>query len=352
MVQNDRAAYLPAQVESVHAGHHQIGQDQVRHILCGLFQPLLPVAGIEQPVTVFEQPSDVERNILIVLHEQDGGGVRTRRPALGRSRIGGRDGRNRLLIGFAGNPFLPLRSPVLQGQRNEEDRTFADRTFDRNLSAHRLHHLFGQRQPDACPHVHTGIVPLVERLENMGQVLFVDTLPRIGDLNNQVVVFLCGRNIDMSTLRRIFQSIGQEVMHYLLKILRDEIGLKEGLLRHENQIEVFLLGKYLEVFHDHPNKGHDVSRPPVRFFNRGTDLGDVQQLIDQTQKMVALADNGLQRGGRLLVCPRFFGQLVGKPENDRQRRAEFMGDIREKLAADSLHVAHDLLRPGFYAHDI
>ena len=68
--------------------------------------------------------------------------------------------------------------------------------------------------------------------------------------------------------------------------------------------------------------------------------------------MVALADNGLQRGGRLLVCPRFFGQLVGKPENNRQRRTEFMGDIREKLAADSLHVAHDLLRPRFYAHDI
>lgn len=352
MVQNDRAAYLPAQVESVHAGHHQIGQDQVRHILCGLFQPLLPVAGIEQPVTVFEQPSDVERNILIVLHEQDGGGVRTRRPALGRSRIGGRDGWGKILLGFTRDPLLPLRSPVLQGQRNEEDRTFADRTFDRNLSAHRLHHLFGQRQPDSCPHVHTGIVPLVERLENMGQILFVDTLPRIGDLNNQVVVFLCGRNIDMSTLRRIFQGIGQEVMNYFPKILRDEIGLKKGLLRHENQIEVLLLGKYLEVFHDHPNKGHDVSRPPVRFFNRGTDLGDVQQLIDQTQKMVALADNGLQRGGRLLVCPRFFGQLVGKPENNRQRRAEFMGDIREKLAADSLHVAHDLLRPGFYAHDI
>ena len=156
----------------------------------------------------------------------------------------------------------------------------------------------------------------------------------------------------MSTLRRIFQSIGQEVVHYLLKILRDKIGLKKGLLRHENQIEVFLLGKYLEVFHDHSNKGHNVPRPPVRFLNRGTYLGDVQQLIDQTQKMVSLADNGLQRSGILLVFPRFFGQLVGKPENDRQRCAEFMGDIREKLAADCLHVTHDLLCPGFYAYDI
>ena len=29
-----------------------------------------------------------------------------------------------------------------------------------------------------------------------------------------------------------------------------------------------------------------------------------------------------------------------------------MGDIREKLAADCLHVTHDFLRPGFYAYDI
>ena len=28
-------------------------------------------------------------------------------------------------------------------------------------------------------------------------------------------------------------------MNYFPKILRDEIGLKKGLLRHENQIEVF-----------------------------------------------------------------------------------------------------------------
>ena len=101
---------------------------------------------------------------------------RTRRPALGRSRIGGQDGWGKILLRFARGPSSHCEAPVLQGQRNEEDRTFANRTFDRNLSAHRLHHLFGQRQPDSCPHVHTGIVPLIERLENMGQILFVDAL--------------------------------------------------------------------------------------------------------------------------------------------------------------------------------
>ena len=127
----------------------------------------------------------------------------------------------------------------------------------------------------------------------MWQILFVDALSRIRDLNDQIIFFLCGRNKYMSVFRCVFQSIGQEVMNYFTKILRDEICLKKGLLRYENQIEVFLLGKYLEVFYDHPDEGHDVSRPPVRLFNRRTDLGNVQQLIDQTQQMVSLADNGL-----------------------------------------------------------
>ena len=82
-------------------------------------------------------------------------------------------------------------------------------------------------------------------------------------------------------------------MHDLTEVLRDEISLNKGLLWYENQIEVFLLGEYLEIFHDHPDKGHDVSRTPIRFFYRGTNLGYVQQLVDQIQKVVTLADDGL-----------------------------------------------------------
>ena len=93
----------------------------------------------------------------------------------------------------------------------------------------------------------------------MWQILFVDDLSRIGDLNDQIIFFLRGRNKYMSAFRCVFQSIGQEIMHYFTKILRDEICLKKGLLWYENQIEVFLLGKYLEVFYDHPNKGYDIS---------------------------------------------------------------------------------------------
>ena len=119
----------------------------------------------------------------------------------------------------------------------------------------------------------------------MGQILFVDALSRIGNLNDQVVVFLCGRNIDMSAFRCVFQGIGQEIMHYFTKILRDEICLKKGLLWYENQTEVFLLGKYLEVFYDHPNKGYDISGTPFRLFNRRTNFRNIQQLIDQIQQI-------------------------------------------------------------------
>ena len=68
--------------------------------------------------------------------------------------------------------------------------------------------------------------------------------------------------------------------------------------------------------------------------------------------MVALADNGLQRGGRLLVCPRFFGQLVGKPRiTVNGVRNSWVIFVKNLLRTVSMwRMIFCVL--DFYAHDI
>ena len=50
MVDDFVGTHLPAHLQSVHAGHHQVGDDEVGHEVEGLGKPVLAVAGIRDGI--------------------------------------------------------------------------------------------------------------------------------------------------------------------------------------------------------------------------------------------------------------------------------------------------------------
>ena len=81
----------------------------------------------------------------------------------------------------------------------------------------------------------------------------------------------------------------------------------------------------------------------------GLDPGDVEQVIDQCEQNATVVANRVEIAGDLggtLPAVGVFIEKFGKAEDGRQRRAELVADLGEKLTLGLAGLLGGLLAPG------
>ena len=187
-------------------------------------------------------------------------------------------------------------------------------------------------------------VALIEALEDPGQLLFVQPFAGVGSGDLQVFVqgaapFLLGAHAqadaDASPLRSVFEGVAQQVGEHLVEVARVDPHRRQAVGDVEIQADVFLPGRLVEeagrVFH----KLADVGLGKAEAHLPLVDLPDVEQLVEEAQDAVGVPLHVRQHAAGLRVIG-LFQHLVQGVDDERQGRADLVGDVDEEL---QLHLA-------------
>ena len=182
MVYSLVASYLTAQFQSVHTGHHNVGNDNVWHDVFSLLQSVVAVRSVSHRIPPRQLSTNEGCNVVVVLYYEC---------------------RVLAVLGVAVFQFLlfyrhhgvELHVRFFQFHVaivgycyfNMEFRALAHLAFHADSAVYRLHDMFNQRQSDTRAHVLRVGRSLIERLERIVQGLLVHTLARIVHVNMQYI---------------------------------------------------------------------------------------------------------------------------------------------------------------------
>ena len=214
-----------------------------------------------------------------------------------------------------------------------EHAAYADAAVHAHAAAHQLDEALGDDQADARAFLAARLLAQpVKRLEQFGHLRVVQALARVADGDAHALrsglrdfqLHLAGRAV-------VLDGVRQQVQQHLLEARM--VGPHRQLLaRRKDHVDLALLRLLLHHhahFLDQRGQRHRLDRQAqaARF-----DLRQVEDFIDQRQKMAARSDDVLHEGALLHDSrgQRFVGQQLGKAEDGVERRAQFVRHAGEK----------------------
>ena len=329
MIDDFVSPHLPAHFQAVHAGHHQVGDDEVGHKVQGFLQSLLSVIGIEDGAVVGKQRADVGGNVAVVLYDEQAAVVLLAGTVGGSLRNLGQERR----VAFCRRHRL-LSATVVDRHADVERGAFAHLALHGYRSIDGIHNL-----PDECQaHSRTDVLylalVLIEWLEDIRSNFLVHALARIGNINKQLLVLAPCQHAHLSVFGRELEGIGEQVVHHLHHVVGYEVH-DDFALGEELQVDVAAAGVASVAFHYHGEVGHDVSVLPVGIAHGRLYFRYVQQLVDECEQSFSLPFYGLCLV--LHFCLACALQLSAQPQNYGQWRAELVRDVGEEVFAQCRH---------------
>ena len=354
----------PAQLEAIHPGHHPVGDHQVRaHPLDDL--PALDAVRGHVDLEVLAQVHvDQLQHLPVVLADQDPVALQlVPRHTLDGAALG--DVLDLLIaVGLArqdlhrplGEPAIRhpalarhrhLPAPLVQDVRGEVVHAGTQDHAHRgplpqdalgvDLPAVEIRDLLHQGQADPRPPVPPGggVVHLREAVEDGAQPVVRDADPAVLDLDpGTAVVQAVEADLDPATDRGELHGVGQQVQHHPLELLRVQVDVGGRLAHHHADRHVLAVRQGGHVGHDGAQEGRQVHRLRIQLEVGVLELGQVEHVVDQLEQPQRVAVHRLEDGDLLgiEVAQLARQDRVDGGQDQGQRRAQLMGDVREQGA--------------------
>ena len=170
----------------------------------------------------------------------------------------------------------------------------------------------------------------IKTIENPGKALFVYTFPVILDFDQHARTVVCHRHQDRTVFGRIFESIGKQVEQHLFDFIGIDPQLLMRRVRTEFIDDLFRFGISLEITEYLLRKLHDIHLFQRKHHFIIFDLPEIENLIHDIQQMARVT---LNRPDITLNFGVLFplDDAVERIEDQRQRSADFVGDVRKEL---------------------
>ena len=182
---------------------------------------------------------------------------------------------------------------------------------------------------------------------------YTDTLILYTDGNDFFI--LTDKNRNHLPVRRIFKSIGKQVKHNLLQLIRIHPKIKMFLFRLKQEINPVLFGDSLEVIHHLTDERHDIHTLHLHLHLLVLNLAEVQYLIDETKHPTGVPfyhHQLLPCVGRQFII---LQHLLHRSGYQRKRCTQFVGNIRKEAQLnirDLLLYRYLMLQPIDREQDI
>ena len=323
--------YLFAQLDTVHLGHHHIGNHTVGHLADNQLQPLQPVLGLDNAIVMTKNLFEVFAYVLVVLNHQQlvaEGCGRALRLLLGS--VVDKVLQGRLHQGcqteFApiGQHLLFLQIAVVDGQGDDKGGSALGRILDIDATVVYLHEAAREVQPDAGTHLVEISLrgDLIETVEYQFALFGRDSLARVGDAYLQLVAVAPYLNIDMTSLGGVFESVGKNVEDDLVQLLLVDPHLGQTRLDLHGKTNFLLLGNVVErrsnlaeeMFHI-GGYGQEPHLPPV-------ELAHLHHLVNQAQDALPVLVNQF-----VDIVQGTLGGLLHELFDGRQNQGERGSDL-------------------------
>jgi hypothetical protein len=325
-------AHLAHEIASGHIGHHEVGQDQIGHEGSGLLQPFSAVPRDLHAIVGRQAPGQEPPHVRVVFDDQH------RRQSC-------RRGRHRLqpvvvgdVVGLGEHAAERSLAQIAAFGRVERDLdgeqgALLRRSPDGDAAAVEEDDVARDREPEAgaSEPARAAAVELPEALEHELAMFGRDARPAVGhfDLQRRRPFALRHRTPHASALGSELERVREEVRDDSLQHMRVELGLDHSVCTHHVS-DVAVARVRLEVTGPQADHRGRVE-PRVRELHlTGLELRRVEQIVHVAEEQTRVADRGVQirlvRGGRLLP------QSLERTEDERERRAELVADVREEPA--------------------
>ena len=331
------------ELETIHHRHHDVADDEVEILRLGRLQALLAVGGAGDVVPLGEHVHEVPPQVIIVLDHQDvqPGDV-----------IGRLIGRN---VGDDAGIFLGtgLLQQVV-GDDEPEDGALRLVLRGKDAAAMGLDQLAGivEADAEAADALGTGFIGPGVLVEDLLQLVGRNALPVVFDDDFQAVggertaVGLrrllrgdkCGRNGDLPTVGRVLDGVVQQVGHHASDLDVVVCDLDGFLGGHDDGGAVLLRG-ILEILGDFRQFADDVLLFQVQFPEVLVDLVVLEQLVGQTLEFLHVPLHDAQLGTLLVGQVVLVKHVPERDGNERERRAELVGEIGEHVQFHLVHLA-------------
>ena len=174
----------------------------------------------------------------------------------------------------------------------------------------------------------------MKRLENRRQFSFGYATPCVGNTDNQVLTVSPHRERHTPFHGGELYSVADEVVENFLHIIGHKVHHNLIFFGFEVEIDVFFVGCVLVVVGNHFQVRHHIAVSPVGVANLRFHLRNVEQLVDESEQALTLAQNHTVEFLRLLIGSQIaLFQSLARTENHGERRAELVGDVGEKRGA-------------------
>ena len=331
--------YLLAQFDTVHLGHHHIGNHTVGQFLDDEFEPLQPVFGLKHSIFTPQNLSQIFAYLFVVFHHQEfvaehrGGSLqRFFLYLLYKILQSGLHERGQAVFRGLGLHLLFLQIIVVQRQCDDKHRPTSRGIFYINAPVVYLHKAAGEVQPYARTHFIAVVLCryLIEPIEYQFPLLGRDTLARVGDTDFQVAAVLPYLDCYLPALEGVFKRIGKDIEHYFVQFLLVNPNRGQAWLHMYLELYMLLLGDVVERQSYRPEERIDIGGHGQQPHLPAIEFPHFHHLVDQPQNALSvLVDHFihiLQRALGSLFNERLYGR-----ENQGQRSSDFVRYIGEEL---------------------
>ena len=184
-------AHLVDQFDAVHAGPHQVGDDDVGHLAADLFEGLDTVVGLDDVIGVYQTVVHEDAQFAVILDQEDFLRVLRRRDVHAALAVGGREVADHIVVAAFALPrpgarevdLLHAEVGVAEFEFHGEGGAFARTAVDRDFAVVQGHDVAAERKADTRPlHVAVhGARSLRETLENHPLLVLRDADARVAD---------------------------------------------------------------------------------------------------------------------------------------------------------------------------
>ena len=334
--------------------HHDVRHDQRRAKLQGFLEPFAAVERRHHVVLSRQALDDEAVHVGIVFDDED-----TRPAACRRVECGGGDaatGRRRGETQLLDDPVQHGRVERAGGRRGargqpdvrdgDGEAGAAERRFRHRDGA--LVHLDeflgdGQSEPGSRHPAVDAAVDLPEPLEDRLPQLRGHTWSRIVDRDRQLIARRLQRAPNPPAIRRELERVPDQVHQHALELVRIDGG-DARVPGVDRELDVAVGGKNREVRRQEPHERGDVGVDRLDLQLVGLDPRHVEQIVDVLQQHAGVAGDDFARVPPLRQAhrPGVVDEAPGRPEDERERRPQFVADVGEELGLDLVELADAL----------
>ena len=172
-----------------------------------------------------------------------------------------------------------------------------------------------------------------ERQENAAQFVRRNADAGVGDFKTQRVAAAPLHAQRHAALPRKFNRIAEQIQQNLAQAALIALH-NDGKARvfEMMKLQPFLLRPQPKHVHNHAQRVAQVELPRFNGEAAGLDFGQIQQIVDEMQQMIAAALNDFQPGSLLVRQAVVALQHLRIAENPVKRGAKFMAHVRQEFA--------------------